>query len=294
MLDLDWIAEVTGSKRAHRAERIQSLWSGYGEIVRVNLDGGSVESAVVKHVSPPKGNDLGHRRKVRSYEVEIAWYRTFASRCTDACRVPRLLGVRPPKLLVLEDLDAAGFTGRSHRLKGDGIEQCLAWLAAFHSTFMGIEPKGLWKIGTYWHLATRPDELRVIADGELREAASVLDARLNACVHKTLVHGDAKLANFCFAPSGEVEVAAVDFQYVGGGCGMKDVAYLISGEPNEERLLDFYFRELDAKSELETEWRALYPIACVDFYRFLAGWSPEHWKRDAHAQSLTRSVLRTL
>ena len=41
------------------------------------------------------------------------------------------------------------------------------------------------------------------------------------------MHGDAKLANFLFT-SDHSQVAGVDFQYVGGGCGMKDVAYLLS------------------------------------------------------------------
>lgn len=297
MLDLDWISAPLGARRARRGERIQSLWSGYGEIVRAHLEGGPVESVVVKHVtlSTNKG-DIGHRRKVRSYEVEQVFYRSFSSRCDDACRVPRLFFARTaPLVLVLEDLDAAGFVGRR---RADGLARCLSWLAHFHATFMGVEPRGLWKIGTYWHLATRPEELGRIDDDALRAAAPILDARLNACVHKTLVHGDAKLANFCFAKDGRV--AAVDFQYVGGGCGMKDVAYLISGERDEARLLEHYFRELspllktDVMSAVEAEWRALYPIACVDFYRFLAGWSPRHFETDAHARSLTRSVLSRL
>jgi thiamine kinase-like enzyme len=66
----------------------------------------------------------------------------------------------------------------------------------------------------------------------LKEAAPVIDEKLNTCAYKTFVHGDAKLANFCFAPDGQV--AGVDFQYVGGGCGMKDVAYFIGSCLNEK------------------------------------------------------------
>ena len=47
------------------------------------------------------------------------------------------------------------------------------------------------------------------------------------------------------------QVAAVDFQYVGGGCGIKDVAYFIGSclyeedcERYEEGLLDWYFSQL--------------------------------------------------
>jgi aminoglycoside phosphotransferase (APT) family kinase protein len=108
------------------------------------------------------------------------------------------------------------------------------------------------------------------------------------------VHGDAKAANFCFSPDRR-RVAAVDFQYVGGGCGVKDVCYLLAcmggwhgaDEAAEARLLDFYFRELRAAiappaaggggeidlDALEAEWRALYPLAAADFSRFMAGWA---------------------
>ncbi len=77
-------------------------------------------------------------------------------------------------------------------------------------------------------------------------------------------------------------MAAVDFQYVGGGSGVKDVAYLLHGavSAGEERaFLDAYFAKLRAAlptgvdaDALEAEWRGLYPIAARDFERFLAGW----------------------
>ena len=309
--ELDWVAQVTGATSARRAERIQSLWSGYGEIVRVALTGADVETVVVKSVQPPvrlRGakKDTSHARKCRSYDVETAWYRTFASRCDDTCRVPRLVGAQSAReewLLVLEDIDAAGFPERRRDPGPSGMDACLRWLAAFHARFLGVAPEGLWKNGTYWHLATRQDELAAMDDDELRSAAPLIDQKLRACAFQTLVHGDAKPANFCFARGGAA-VAAVDFQYVGGGCGMKDVAYLLSDDVAEARWLDVYFAHLrgalDLRPErvdaegLEREWRALYPIARADYHRFLAGWAKEHWRRDTHAQKLTRDVLRTL
>lgn len=309
---LEWVARVTGATSARRAERIQSLWSGYGEIFRVELIGAAVASSVVvKSVEPParaRGTraDASHARKCRSYDVETAWYRTLAAGCDETCRVPLLHGSRAANerwLLVLEDIDAAGFSERRRDPGPVGTEACLRWLAAFHARFLGAAPEGLWKQGTYWHLATRQDELAAIEDAELREAAPILDRRLNQCLFKTLVHGDAKPANFCFTRGG-LEVAAVDFQYVGGGCGMKDVAYLVSDDAGEERWLDVYFVHLRAAlaarpdrvdaASLEREWRALYPIARADYHRFLAGWAKEHWRRDTHAQRLTRDVVRSL
>jgi len=212
--------------------------------------------------------------------------------------------------MVLEDLDAAGFPLRRSTLDPDAVRLCLYWLASFHATFMGAEPAGLWPTGTYWHLATRPDELAVTEDEKLRDAAPVIDSMLGNAHYKTLVHGDAKLANFCFsADSGSV--AAVDFQYVGGGCGMKDVAYFLGSclddkehEQFEAHLLDDYFAALksaltDRQSDvdqdaLEKEWRELFPVAQTDFYRFLAGWMPTHWKINDYNKQVARELVARL
>ena len=179
---------------------------------------------------------------------------------------------------------------------------CLSWLANFHGTFLGHAPEGLWPEGTYWHLDTRPDEWDSLPPGRLKDAASRIAARLREAPFQTLVHGDAKLANFCFGGPGEV--AGVDFQYVGGGCGMKDVAYFISSSVGEHEaktvvpgMLDHYFavlrevaRDVDMDA-LEKSWRTLYPVAWTDFYRFLRGWSPGHPKIHGYSESLARQVL---
>jgi hypothetical protein len=105
-------------------------------------------------------------------------------------------------------------------------------------------------------------------------------------------------------------VALVDFQYVGGGVGVKDVAYFLSSclAPRECQALvpvylNDYFRELQSAlraepasaavdfRELEREWRALFPLAWVDFYRFLLGWAPGQYDRDPYSEMLTREVL---
>jgi hypothetical protein len=306
-MDLDWVARVAGGGKARGRTRLQSLWGGYGEILRVEIVGGDVDSVIVKCVRPPERakSDVSDARKRRSYEVERVFYERFAPRCSPQCRVPRLYGARATRgrdaehVFVMEDLDAAGYAQRRRSADEDTFDRCLAWLAAFHATFFASAADGLWPTGTYWHLATRRDELANV-DERVRALAPRIDAKLASCAHRTLVHGDAKLANFCFAPDGRV--AAVDFQYVGGGCGMKDVAYLVSGEPGEARALDTYFRhlrrELAARSidagPVETEWRTLYPFACADFYRFLAGWAPEHFASDPHAQRVLLDVAGRL
>ena len=199
---------------------------------------------------------------------------------------------------------------RRQRVSEAELDACLSWLAGFHATFMGERPDGLWATGTYWHLATRPDEFDVLEDGPLKAAAVTIDRLLANSPFQTFVHGDAKLANFCFGADGR-QAAAVDFQYVGGGCGMKDVAYFIGScldEGDSERmspdLLDRYFELLGDALErsgkaldfaaLEEDWRALYPVAWTDFYRFLQGWSPGHWKLHRYSERLAGEVLEVL
>ncbi|MEM6638976.1 MAG: phosphotransferase [Pseudomonadota bacterium] len=319
--DAIWICEATGAREITHVDHLQSLWSGYGQLMRCELARSStLPRVIVKRVrwpdsaSHPRGwsTDRSHQRKARSYEVETEWYARFAPRCTDGCRVPRCIAAAQRDdgiILILEDLDAAGFDQRRSQPNAKELLACIRWLATFHATFMGVPPDGLWPTGTYWHLATRPDEWSQLADPELKAAAPLIDQRLSNARFQTLVHGDAKVANFCFSDSGRA--AAVDFQYVGGGCGMKDLAYLISSclseddcEQQESQLLDAYFdairtaletREsaIDA-GELEAEWRPLYAMAWTDFFRFLQGWSPGHWKIHRYSRRLARDVLATL
>jgi aminoglycoside phosphotransferase (APT) family kinase protein len=312
VIDLDRIAALAGARRAIGAYEIQSLWGGFGQILRVTLEGGANATVIAKQVRPPRiaAPDVGHARKLRSYDVEMAWYRHHAGRCDDACRVPRCLAAERDAagwLFVLEDLDAAGFSARRRSLSDDEVDACLGWLASFHGTFVHRDAQtfaDLWPVGTYWHLDTRQDELGAMPHGPLRDAARRIDAALEGCALRTLVHGDAKTANFCFDKS-RPRVAAVDFQYVGGGCGMKDVVYFFSClgparcESSAERWLDTYFARLRASlrdpaldaDDLETQWRALVPFAWADLERFLAGWSPGH--HDRYAEARTREVLRS-
>ena len=311
------ILAVTGAPKLEMTELLQELWSGYGKIVRVNFNHSAYPSIVVKHINHPLETDhprgwntnRSHLRKVRSYQVETAWYCDWSQKCDEDCQVPRLLAyqqINEETLLVLEDLDAAGFSARNLL----EIQGCLRWLAHFHATFLGVKPTGLWETGTYWHLATRPDEWAALPEGSLKNAAGKIDAKLKDATYQTLVHGDAKLANFCFSPSGD-RVAAVDFQYVGAGCGMKDVAYFIGSclresecESRVEELLDSYFEELSlallakqpdiAPESVVTEWRALFPLAWTDFHRFLKGWSPGHWKLNSFSERTAREVLDDL
>ncbi|HBH48060.1 MAG TPA: choline kinase [Bacteroidales bacterium] len=311
----------TGATSFFEVELIQNLWSGYGKIMRYGLKGSPMKSVVVKHVLLPKGHnhprgwntDLSHQRKLKSYQVEMAFYENYSQKCDVDCYIPKCLALETygdEVLMVLEDLNEAGFRERKTYVTEKEIKQCISWLAHFHAIFLNIKQDDLWEVGTYWHLGTRPDELKVMEDLPLKNAAQAIDQQLRSSKFQTLVHGDAKLANFCFSRDGN-KVAAVDFQYVGGGVGMKDLAYFVGSclyeddcEELETQLLDHYFAELENAlterkvavdfRELEKDWRPLYAMAWTDFHRFMKGWSPGHWKIHSYSERLAREVVEEL
>lgn len=299
-------------------EVIQSLWSGYGELVRLVFQ---EKSIIVKHIKLPKtskhprgwNTDLSHQRKLHSYQVEVSWYEKYSSKVDNNCRISQGLKCFQKDdewLIVMEDLASLGLEYVVKEATKNHLKACLSWLANFHAKYMGTKDDSLWKIGTYWHLDTRPHELEALEDIELKNSAKQIDTILNNTMHQTIVHGDAKLANFCFDKSGS-RCAAVDFQYVGHGCGMKDVAYFMGSaiEPEdcemmEELVLDTYFLELKSalrhyqpsleSSEIEKEWRAMFVMAWADFQRFIKGWSPGHFKINSYTDSLTKRALKKL
>ncbi len=315
------ILSATSATDFFKVETLQNLWSGYGSIDRYKLIGSTIDTIIVKHVRLPEqhkhprgwNTHYSHQRKLHSYEVETTWYEIWANQCNKQCRVPHCYAVAHQDdevIMILEDLDSSGYPARKNSVTQAEMNTCLNWLAHFHALNMCNPPRGLWETGTYWHLDTRPEELQTMEDGRLKQAASQIDKVLNNSKFQTIVHGDAKLANFCFSEDGK-QVAAVDFQYVGGGCGMKDIVYFISScldesecESQEQYLLDNYFKYLgQALSEYQPEinpldveqvWRPMYEIAWTDFYRFLKGWSPGHWKIHRYSERLAEKVVNQL
>ncbi|MGB1004492.1 MAG: oxidoreductase family protein [Salibacteraceae bacterium] len=318
---LNFVQMQTQSTRIGKVSLIQELWSGYGQISRVQLFGGSYSTVVVKYIdlesanAHPRGwnTNLSHKRKVKSYEVEINWYKKYNETLPDSCKTAKCLGVlslNNKHCIVLEDLDEIGFPIRKNQLSIDGVKVGLKWLAQFHGHYLMNEAEGLWEEGTYWHLNTRPDEWKAIKNKEIQNVANKIDEKLKLTKYPTIVHGDAKLANFCFSKDLN-SLAAVDFQYVGKGCGMKDVAYFLGSCVSEsdlliyeDDLLNTYFSVLKETvkashslvdvNELELDWRKLYPYAWADFTRFLLGWMPTHQKLNAYSSRNMMEVLDLL
>ena len=131
------IREATGAREVSQIEVIQNLWSGYGKIVRCGLKGTDMKTVVVKHVRLPEqdhhprgwNTDLSHERKIKSYQVETAWYDHWSNHCDDNCRIPSCLALESHDdevLMVLEDLDDAGFPGRKNAVTLDELKAELA------------------------------------------------------------------------------------------------------------------------------------------------------------------------
>ena len=315
---LDSIKNQIGSSISN-IEKIQTLWSGYGGIYRLHLKGSVDSSVIVKLIdlreSKPHSRgwatNLSHQRKLKSYQIENYWYENYVVSLPESVKVPRLLYSEKgaeTQVLVLEDL-SIDFPVLKQHCSFTEAKVVVKWLAQFHAHFLNSTTKGLWPVGSYWHLDTRPDELNAMANSPLKANAKKIDHLLNNATFKTIIHGDAKVANFCFSESGE-SVAAVDFQYVGGGVGVKDLIYFLGSclsedelELYEEALVDAYFEELKSALQnrgaetyraLEKEWRFLYPVAWADFNRFLLGWMPEHQKLHKQALSKNEVALQVL
>ena len=334
----DILSAYFATTAVQKTQTIQRLWSGYGEIARYSV---SEQSLIVKHIDLGRGSkgnvqhprgwhsDFGHQRKLSSYHNELLFYQQLAPLTTPECRVPELyIGQGEPDqlILVMEDLDALGLDLRFehvHIADNSGqksltlaamspiADSVIKWLAYFHAQFMqapalkSVDISLQWPQGSYWHLATRPDEYAKMPHSILKQAAVYLDRQLQNATFQTLIHGDAKIANFCFGQE-NAEVAAVDFQYCGRGVGIVDVVYFIGSAFSSQTLTDFaplmldnYFAHIRHALQdrleqvqldrLEQEWRGLYPVAWADFERFLMGWSPGHHK--LHTYSRTQTTL---
>ena len=315
------ILASTQAQSIRSIQLIQPLWNNYGTLSRIHLDGGVYPSVILKHIQIPSthqhpkgfGNDFSRQRKIQSYRVEQYWYQHYNNDIAykNACQTPKCLDTVHAGgeiFLLLEDLHVRGFHPLSYRSTWKEIHSVLRWLAHFHAHFLQQEPIGLWEIGTYWQLNTRPHEREELRGSILYHLAPFIHEQLNSSSWFTLLHGDAKVANFCFHTS-DYTVAAVDFQYIGKGCGMSDLAYFVGSimnekecEKNEKAILDTYFEELSKELsstdilavEIEKQWRPLYHVAWADFQRFLLGWSPHHSKHTSYAQRCTNNTINTI
>lgn len=197
---------------------------------------------------------------------------------------------------------------------------------SFESSKLGLPPlqhfeqtktmtanQGVWLNGGYTYLATRRDEYDdlcssssewaaalctrsshmkdapSIAEIVARSLSPIADGSKEGPIseYETLIHGDVKSENLFTTTDGD-SVAFVDFQYVGLGLGVCDLAKLftcsvpehmlanptsksIGMGPGEEKLLKRYLDKITQKSGKEYEWDIFvqhWERALVDWLRF--------------------------
>ncbi|KAK5077865.1 hypothetical protein LTR64_003734 [Lithohypha guttulata] len=191
---------------------------------------------------------------------------------------------------------------------------------------------GVWLNGGYTYLATRRKEYADLqGDSDLEWssklcqpvgsgrssiaelAAELLSSSRAIEPYKTLIHGDVKSENLFTTASGDA-VAFYDFQYVGLGLGVCDLAKLftcsiplqmlvddlgvvytsseLTMQTGEEQLLRAYLSQLRKVSSKEYEWEEFvrhWETALVDWLRFQASWG--FWGNSEWLECRVRSIL---
>ncbi|KAI1173513.1 kinase-like domain-containing protein [Nemania sp. FL0916] len=191
----------------------------------------------------------------------------------------------------------------------------------------GMAKRSVWLNGGYTYLATRRKEYASLAadhdsewssllcDPVSPHARSVAEMAANILAprgrdHETLIHGDVKSENLFTTHSGS-EVAFYDFQYVGLGLGVCDLAKLftcsvplhmptnsdgsattLSMDEGERKLLERYHKNLLVGSDKLYDWDTFvrhWETALVDWLRFQASWG--FWGNTEWLEARVRSIL---
>ncbi|KAJ6088493.1 hypothetical protein N7486_009754 [Penicillium sp. IBT 16267x] len=224
----------------------------------------------------------------------------------------------------------AGFHGRSLGLKQDTLDDYL--LPPLEESSRRQSPgkigNSLWLNGGYTYLATRRTEYASLVedDSEWSEAlcstfegsslsvAEVAALFLTPCGRpiESCIHGDVKSENLFTTTNGE-DVAFFDFQYVGLGLGVCDLAKLftcsiplhmlvdaheslpdlLTMREGERKLLERYRTSLLQNENTDSyEWETFkrhWETALVDWCRFQASWG--FWGNTEWLEARVRSIL---
>lgn len=198
----------------------------------------------------------------------------------------------------------------------------------------GASTQSIWLNGGYTYLATRLSEYHNLAQdshsewsealtqpfhGQKQSIAELVAAFLSPSTsaktpiepYQTLIHGDVKSENLFTNAAGD-KVAFYDFQYVGLGLGVCDLAkfftcsvpleMLVASEDvpdvlgmgdGERNLLERYWRNLKDMGGRDYGWEDFvrhWEIALVDWLRFQASWG--FWGNTEWLEARVRSILR--
>ncbi|KAL2803424.1 hypothetical protein BJX63DRAFT_411998 [Aspergillus granulosus] len=225
----------------------------------------------------------------------------------------------------------AGFHARSSSLLSSSLDEyVLPPLEAAKRKKMGEDVEGgLWLNGGYTYLATRRKEYASLVedtDSEWSDALCTVSGNsglsvaemaalfLTPCGREveSYIHGDVKSENLFTTENGD-EVAFFDFQYVGLGLGVCDLAKLFTcsvplhmlvedDEPlpeqlemgeGEKQLLEYYRKSLLRDDQCDfylwETFKRHWETALVDWCRFQASWG--FWGNTEWLEARVRSIL---
>lgn len=283
--------------------QIASLWAGMGSIVRLQCrdSRGKASTIIAKQIKCSNPQSFGDKRKAASYHVEASFYgskycEVLSTRHICCQGLHTVDSGRGEITILMTPLPGETI----HCMDGDVSKAAVRSVARLHAYFWGIEKAnaavkaGLAEQGTYWYLATRPDEYDNMSNHglsrKLKESARDIDEALKEHKYQTVCHGDLKACNMAMSTDPSY-VTFVDFQYLGKACPAKDLAYLfVCGmdidhdfeERQESELVKLYIDELaangvgggDKNASLPTlaEMRRALDLAYCDLYRWMLGW----------------------
>lgn len=295
---------------------LKQLWSDCGGLYSARLRD---ENIVIKASRVPSSikhsrieqSSVAKNRKAWSYENELSFYQRHSDVLAEKKLTLQCFAVHQFNdscYLALNNFESMGFRNLTC-VNMSEIKAVISWLAKFHAHFLQINNQEGFERGGYWHLNTRPDEYIKMNDSMVKSCAHVINERLKNSDFQTIIHGDAKLANYAF--DHENAVLGYDFQYVGTGIGLQDLMlFLVSTlnsdslYANHELLLSDYFcvlhletasyLSIEQQNSLESQWRALWPLVWCDYHRFLLGWKPDHERINDFLLMMSDRAIKSL
>lgn len=255
-VDSRWLSTALGTPvDAVRSERIAQDTGFSSLLYRLHLTGTGVPATLIAKL-PAQSDARGAMDLMGGYRRELAFYRDVAGRAplaTPRAYVAATADDGADFVLLLEDL--ADWDNADHLagLSMDRARTCIAQLAGLHAwsgepantavvqTFPSIDTPIVrdlmlpafapgWQLYRERTEATVPARFAAFADRFAEHAATALTALSR---QDRLIHGDIRADNMFFRDDA---MKVVDFQFVARGCGVSDIAYLVTqGLPEATR-----------------------------------------------------------
>lgn len=281
----EWLSSALGRDGL---ELVSSEPIGTGQMSQnhrvVFRDGDGPEETVVVKLASPDENSRGTGVGMGAYEREVVFYREIADRAGDAVADSYFGEYDPDEgwfTIVLEDIEGAEQGDQIRGCTPAEAELAMDTLARLHAPFLGDLQLGAadWMNKDYpltqaLHEALLPGFFERYGDRVEAEHRAVAERFVKS--HDAwladerpplgLVHGDYRLDNLLFADGA---VTVVDFQTVGFGPPLRDVAYFLGTglatedrREHEERLVRRYLDGLEANGVTAIDWEK-----CWEEYR---------------------------